>query len=31
VPKRVIVVDSLERSPAGKADYKRLRELARKR
>ena len=28
VPKRVIVVDSLERSPAGKADYKRLRELA---
>jgi acyl-CoA synthetase (AMP-forming)/AMP-acid ligase II len=28
VPKRVMVVDSLERSPAGKADYKRLRELA---
>jgi acyl-CoA synthetase (AMP-forming)/AMP-acid ligase II len=28
VPKRVMIVDSLERSPAGKADYKRLRELA---
>ena len=28
VPKRVIVVDSLERSPAGKADYKHLRKLA---
>jgi fatty-acyl-CoA synthase len=31
VPKRIIVVDSLERSPAGKADYKRLRELADER
>jgi 3-oxocholest-4-en-26-oate---CoA ligase len=30
VPKRVIVVDSLERSPAGKADYKHLREVAEK-
>ena len=28
VPKRVVVVDSLERSPAGKADYKQLRETA---
>ena len=28
VPKQIVVVDSLERSPAGKADYKRLRELA---
>jgi 3-oxocholest-4-en-26-oate---CoA ligase len=28
VPKRVVVVDSLERSPAGKADYKQLREVA---
>ncbi len=28
VPKRMIVVDSLGRSPAGKADYKQLRELA---
>ena len=26
VPKQVVVVDSLERSPAGKADYKHLRE-----
>ncbi len=31
VPKRIVVVDSLERSPAGKADYKLLRELAAKR
>jgi acyl-CoA synthetase (AMP-forming)/AMP-acid ligase II len=31
VPKRVVVVDTLERSPAGKADYKRLRELAAER
>jgi len=23
-----VIVESLERSPAGKADYKRLRELA---
>ncbi len=30
-PKRVVVVDSLERSPAGKADYQRLREIARDR
>jgi acyl-CoA synthetase (AMP-forming)/AMP-acid ligase II len=28
VPKQIVVVESLERSPAGKADYKRLRELA---
>ncbi len=28
VPKHVLVVDSLERSPAGKADYKQLREIA---
>jgi 3-oxocholest-4-en-26-oate---CoA ligase len=28
VPKHVVVVESLERSPAGKADYKRLREVA---
>jgi 3-oxocholest-4-en-26-oate---CoA ligase len=28
VPKQIVVVDSLERSPAGKADYKRLREVA---
>jgi fatty-acyl-CoA synthase len=28
VPKQMIVIDSLERSPAGKADYKRLREIA---
>ena len=28
VPKQVVVVDSLERSPAGKADYKRLRQVA---
>jgi acyl-CoA synthetase (AMP-forming)/AMP-acid ligase II len=28
VPKRMVVVDSLERSPAGKADYKQLREIA---
>jgi len=28
VPKRIVVVDSLERSPAGKADYKRLRAVA---
>jgi fatty-acyl-CoA synthase len=28
VPKQTIVIDSLERSPAGKADYKRLREIA---
>jgi fatty-acyl-CoA synthase len=27
-PKQMIVIDSLERSPAGKADYKRLREIA---
>ena len=26
----MIVIDSLERSPAGKADYKRLREIAAK-
>ena len=31
VPKRVLVVDSLERSPAGKADYKHLREIAASR
>ncbi len=31
VPKRVVVVDSLERSPAGKADYKQLREVAASR
>ena len=28
VPKQVVVVESLERSPGGKADYKRLREVA---
>ena len=28
VPKRVVVVDSLQRSPAGKADYQVLRALA---
>jgi fatty-acyl-CoA synthase len=28
VPKHVVVVESLERSPAGKADYERLRQLA---
>ncbi|MGO9872402.1 MAG: AMP-binding protein [Acidimicrobiia bacterium] len=28
VPKHMLVVDSLERSPAGKADYKQLREIA---
>ena len=28
VPKHVVVVESLERSPAGKADYQRLRQLA---
>jgi fatty-acyl-CoA synthase len=28
VPKQMIVLDSLERSPAGKADYKQLREIA---
>jgi len=28
VPKRVLVVDSLQRSPAGKADYTLLRALA---
>jgi len=31
VPKRVLVVESLERSPAGKADYKLLRALAAER
>ena len=31
VPKRVVLVDSLERSPAGKADYKHLREIAASR
>jgi 3-oxocholest-4-en-26-oate---CoA ligase len=31
VPKQVVVVDSLERSPAGKADYKHLREVAASR
>jgi fatty-acyl-CoA synthase len=31
VPKRVVVVDSLQRSPAGKADYKLLRALAAER
>jgi 3-oxocholest-4-en-26-oate---CoA ligase len=31
VPKQVVVVDSLERSPAGKADYKQLREVAASR
>ena len=31
VPKRVIVVESLERSPAGKADYQRLRAIAGER
>ena len=28
VPKRVVVVNSLERSPAGKADYQHLRKVA---
>jgi acyl-CoA synthetase (AMP-forming)/AMP-acid ligase II len=28
VPKHMVVVDSLERSPAGKADYKQLRAMA---
>jgi len=28
VPKRFIAVDSLQRSPAGKADYKLLRDIA---
>lgn len=28
VPKEIVIVDSLERSPAGKADYKRLRAIA---
>jgi acyl-CoA synthetase (AMP-forming)/AMP-acid ligase II len=31
VPKRVVVVHSLQRSPAGKADYKLLRALAAER
>lgn len=31
VPKRFVTVESLERSPSGKADYPRLRELARAR
>jgi len=31
VPKQVIVVESLERSPAGKADYKQLRDVAASR
>ena len=31
VPKQVIVVDSLDRSPAGKADYKHLRDIAASR
>jgi 3-oxocholest-4-en-26-oate---CoA ligase len=31
VPKQVVVVDSLERSPAGKADYKHLRDVAASR
>jgi fatty-acyl-CoA synthase len=31
VPKRILVFDSLQRSPAGKADYKLLRELAAER
>jgi fatty-acyl-CoA synthase len=31
VPKRIVVVDSLHRSPAGKADYKLLRDLAAER
>ena len=30
VPKRFVALDSLQRSPAGKADYKLLRELAQK-
>ena len=30
VPKRFLVLDSLQRSPAGKADYKLLKELAAK-
>jgi 3-oxocholest-4-en-26-oate---CoA ligase len=30
VPKRFIALDSLQRSPAGKADYKLLRDLAQK-
>jgi len=28
VPKRFVSVDSLQRSPAGKADYKLLRNIA---
>jgi len=28
VPKRIVAVESLERSPAGKADYKQLRDIA---
>ena len=31
VPKRIVVVDSLQRSPAGKADYKQLRAIAASR
>jgi len=31
VPKRILAFDSLRRSPAGKADYKMLRELAAER
>jgi fatty-acyl-CoA synthase len=31
VPKRILVFDSLQRSPAGKADYRLLRELAAER
>jgi acyl-CoA synthetase (AMP-forming)/AMP-acid ligase II len=31
VPKRILVFDSLQRSPAGKADYKLLRALAAER
>jgi fatty-acyl-CoA synthase len=30
-PKRVLFVDSIGRSPSGKADYKRARELALRR
>src|SRR5207248_2977636 len=30
VPKQFVVVDSLQRSPAGKADYKVLRDIAAK-
>ncbi len=30
VPKRFVALESLQRSPAGKADYKLLRELAAK-